>query len=794
MHQYEWDPETGGILLKPQQSKSSNEPRPVYYREMNLLGMDRRWSYPQNDDAPIMWAEAERYIYKGRVIAKTKGGSLYTAPEVIYTENEDGEPIGSTLEAVDIEGMINHPENLEIMDELETLTVRSINANVRNYQGSTDVTYVAFSGGKDSVVTLDLVQRTLSNNEFIVVFGNTGMEFPTTLALCDTIANNCAKNSIKYIEASAKTTAENSWRVFGPPSRRIRWCCTTRKTAPVINAIYQEYGFEIIRTIMITGVRGEESAARSGYEEFSEGKKLAGQYSFHPILDWSSAEIYLYLYRYKLPFNEAYKMGFNRVGCIMCPNSSEKHEYIKRQYFRDLVDRYCDIIVETSGKDLSGSNANLFLNIGGWKTRFSGRELAIKENERVSFELNKDSVVYYVKKLNPNWKIWYKTVGSLDFDGEAYILEYAGVKRKCIVNDNSFTIEIKQQGKNLIDFMSYFRAVLTKSQYCIYCRACETECPQHNIRMEGGLLKIGDKCNRCHSCLKINSISDCCIYYHSIRGSTTMNSSITGINKYLSVGVNAEWVYEYLADHSKEPGNRKTDVMFGFMQDAGIVDKKKSILPLGDKLEMAVESGDISSLAACWACAAVNLVYKPPFKYYIDHVGFDVETEQKDIFPIEEELRYSEKEQKTRKKTQGEFWNGIKVILHSNQYFSDIGIGIPNVAVKVQSNGEEKVTMNSVMRHSWTTPIPEVILYALYKFAEKCDYYQFTLSYLMDESIEREGVSPTTIFGLDRETMIRLLNGLAMNYPDYISASFVMSLETITLQRDKHAEDILQLL
>ena len=93
MHQYEWDPETGGILLKPQQSKSSNEPRPVYYREMNLLGMDRRWSYPQNDDAPIMWAEAERYIYKGRVIAKTKGGSLYTAPEVIYTENEDGEPI-----------------------------------------------------------------------------------------------------------------------------------------------------------------------------------------------------------------------------------------------------------------------------------------------------------------------------------------------------------------------------------------------------------------------------------------------------------------------------------------------------------------------------------------------------------------------------------------------------------------------------------------------------------------------------------------------------------------------------
>ena len=51
------------MLLKPQQEKMSKEPRPVYYREMNTLGMNRRWIYPQNDDAPIMWAEAEKYIY-----------------------------------------------------------------------------------------------------------------------------------------------------------------------------------------------------------------------------------------------------------------------------------------------------------------------------------------------------------------------------------------------------------------------------------------------------------------------------------------------------------------------------------------------------------------------------------------------------------------------------------------------------------------------------------------------------------------------------------------------------------
>ncbi len=75
-------------MLLPQQEKSSREPRPVYYREMNLLGMDKRWKYPQNDDAPIMWAEAERYIYRGRMIARTKGGGLFQQPEIVYTEEE----------------------------------------------------------------------------------------------------------------------------------------------------------------------------------------------------------------------------------------------------------------------------------------------------------------------------------------------------------------------------------------------------------------------------------------------------------------------------------------------------------------------------------------------------------------------------------------------------------------------------------------------------------------------------------------------------------------------------------
>lgn len=102
-----------------------------------------------------------------------------------------------------------------------------------------------------------------------------------------------------------------------------------------------------------------------------------------------------------------------------------------------------------------------------------------------------------------------------------------------------------------------------------------------------------------------------------------------------------------------------------------------------------------------------------------------------------------------------------------------------------------------MVRCEWDDPDAKVILYSLYKFAEACgDYYQFTLETLLDDSIERDGVSPTRIFGLDRETMVRLLNGLSVNYPEFIAASFTLDLDTITLRptgSELTSEDVLKL-
>ena len=67
------------------------------------------------------------------------------------------------------------------------------------YRKKIDIYYVAFSGGKDSVVTLDLVQRALPLDAFKVIFSDTGMEFSDTYDLINEIKSYCSNETIDFL-------------------------------------------------------------------------------------------------------------------------------------------------------------------------------------------------------------------------------------------------------------------------------------------------------------------------------------------------------------------------------------------------------------------------------------------------------------------------------------------------------------------------------------------------------------------------------------------------------------------
>lgn len=342
MYSYEWDSSTGGYVLTPTPLAFSKEPRPVYYKELNILGFDKHWKYDKNDCFPYMWAEANNYFYRGRLVAKVKGGSCYTAPEIVLIE--DPEPNSFPLRFVDIPAMVE--KNGNIIEQLAQDTIKKIYNTFVEYQKKVDVFYVAFSGGKDSVVTLDLVQRALPHNSFKVLFGDTGMEFPDTYKTVEEVKKVCAEGEIEFLTSRSQYEPDYTWSKFGPPATVHRWCCSVHKTSPQIIVLRDALGKPDFTGMAFIGVRASESLSRSEYDYVSLGEKHKGQYSCNPILEWNSAELYAYIYLRQLYLNEAYKKGNRRAGCLVCPRAAERNEYMARicypAQFNALMDKVRD--------------------------------------------------------------------------------------------------------------------------------------------------------------------------------------------------------------------------------------------------------------------------------------------------------------------------------------------------------------------------------------------------------------------------------------------------------------------
>ena len=820
LHKYEWDPVTGGILLLPQQEKSSKEPRPVYYREMNLLGMDKRWSYPQNDNAPIMWAEAEKYFYRGKMIARTKGGGLFQKPEVIFNETEDGIPAGEKLYPVDINLMIS--KNTDLLDNMLEDTAKKIYNIYTKFRKKIDIFYVAFSGGKDSVVALDMVQRTLPHNAFKVVFGDTQMEFPDTYKTVDIVENWCKKNEIDFLRARSPLKPLEAWNTFGPPAAGIRWCCSVFKTTPQILLLRKIMQNPSFTGMAFTGIRAEESSSRGEYDDVSEGKKHKGQFSFHVIFDWNSAELFLHIFRNNLPLGESYYKGIPRAGCLVCPNAVGRSDYFRRSAYVKEIDNYLDIVRLTSTKATLFSDSQMqdFINDGNWRTRRTGRELVLGKDLHKYREVEKGvhSIIIYKNGVYEDWIKWLRTVGDILSieDGLIEIRFQDKIYSVCWhIGDDGYD-EIRLQNcfktKTDIKFLSLLKSTVIKAVYCVNCGACEAECKFSCINCTDDRLLIDDNCKHCYKC---HELHEHCMRYYSIRNKEKEGTPLRAIDRYASFGFRGTWLDSYV-NHGGDMDfwtsaadglapNKRQAACHQFLLDAGIISGKwktkkdketqeKTIdySPIKNTLfgEKILQNGGTETI---WALIMINLVSNPDvptFRWFLDNCKMFQTYDEQDLFNLLIPAFVNDNKGHGKQNV----IDSLKILfattpLGDNQIITQI-----DYTMKSTSRGD-MIRLNSITRMPWYSPVPEVILYSLYKFAEACgDYYQFTLSYLMDETIERDGVSPTTIFGLDRDTMIRIINGLAINYPEFISASFSFDLDTITLRKEKKSEDVLDLL
>lgn len=771
MYSYEWDPETGGLLLNSTPLQLSKEPRPVYYKELDTLGFDKYWKYDKDDSAPYMWSEANSYIYKGRIVAKTKGGTMSNSPELVILE--EPEPRGKKLHFVNIEKMVE--KNKTIIEQLTQYTIKQTFETYLKYKNKVDIFYVAFSGGKDSVATFDIVRRALPHNDIKVLFGNTGMEFLDTYMLVDKIKKICQNEDIEFIFSKSHLDPLMSWKKFGPPSTVTRWCCSVHKTAPQILLLRKITGKANFTGMAFVGVRASESISRSDYDYIGVGEKHKGQLSCNPILEWNSAELYIYTYMRHLPLNDAYKKGNSRAGCLVCPNVSEKNSFFRRACYKNDYDKFTSIIRDLyKDKFTTDDRLNEFMEKNGWKARMNGRDLNLsigcKEENLASGH------IVHVTNPTMNWKEWIKTIGVLTNDFSPYQILYKG-------NVYSFEIKDQENGYDVLIpielvkkdavFVKFLKNVFHKSACCIGCNVCAADCHNGCISFKNGNVKISNRCIHCMQCHKVDRG---CLVFKSLelpKGDKKMKS----LNCYSTHAPLIEWFEEFFNKKegffvSPSINGPKVEFFTTFLKHAELLEKGKL-----SKLANIVDKYGLSNEIS-WALMLSNLSYTPEVNWYIKNIKFNEILNKQYIVS-----KLCENENCANERAANDIFRSYMRLL--DLPFNLVGMGTIDQSDK--KNPE-------IFRTGWYQPEPRVILYSLYKFAENCgNYYQFSLSRLLNHAIESNGISPTEIFGLNRETMETILQGLAINYPEFISVSFTLDLDNINLKTDKTSADVLEL-
>lgn len=831
MYKITWDKLTGGILLNLHvvEDTLSVSPRPVFFEELDMLGIKNGgWSYPRCEE-PIMWACNKQYYYRGDLFFEVSGANIYDAPTIKYAEGT----VPGKLKPVDMKAMLQKNKDPMFLIESEAIdfirdTYLAYSAATKSFDrvpanqiveqlkerqeqktkqkmaivkqdcDSFDImspetaheqgkrTYLttkidfflaSFSGGKDSQVALDLCTRAIPPSDFQVVYSDTGYELPSSLNLYKNVQEHYGKKfpDLRFSTAANHTPVLDYWDKIGTPTDTHRWCCSIMKTAPLYRTFKLSGTNQQGKVLTFDGVRAEESQRRQNYMRIGKGKHT-NVFNAHPILNWNTSEIFMYLFKYNLPINPAYRFGKARVGCLVCPFSSAWDDMIAQKYYPEELKPFIGRLTSWA-KTTGVKDTETYLRERKWKIKSLGNTEEIKTDVR--FAQKADSLIADIK--SPSFPIysWLPTIGKFN------VIKQNNVdKGELNYNGGIYAFEVKYHSNDHITFtltdckdnklLSLIKRVIYKSSYCVQCEVCEVDCPTGALHIFPELRIDYSKCIHCHKCL--NAHDRGCIATDCIRMLKDSDKNANAkVQAYKTFGFHEDWLSEFFSDPegfwaNNSLGTAQVDGFKMWLKHAEIIDAKLAITPFGAALKEVF----IDDINFTWEVILTNLSYNSFIvKWFANNVAIGKSYDRNALV----EAIIDQGVDGSKKTVEG----AVAALIQTFNY-SPIG-EILNYAMFKDNR--------TMIRGAYEDITDKGLAYSIYKYAEMLGIRSLRISDFFEPECEN---GPFKVLGISKSTFEKGLRSLNSSSVRILNADLNMGLDNITLRDDISSVSILETL
>ena len=191
----------------------------------------------------------------------------------------------------------------------------------------------------DSLVILEIAHRI---DPAVRVFTiDTGRLPPETYALIDRVRERYGITVEVYFPDHEKLAEMVGKHGVNPFYRSVSLrllCCNVRKVEPMNRALS---GLDA----WFSGLRRTQGDARAKTGKIEADKAHAGVVKVNPLADWTDEQVWEYINRHDVPYNDLYDKGYTSIGCAPCTRPTEADEDARagRWWWEEGMPKECGI-------------------------------------------------------------------------------------------------------------------------------------------------------------------------------------------------------------------------------------------------------------------------------------------------------------------------------------------------------------------------------------------------------------------------------------------------------------------